>query len=145
MMGKSAMQWARLSFAVLIFSLLSFAAGKKTSVPNVQTGEASFFSEGLRGEATASGKPFNPDRYVAAHPHYPIGTIVRVINLENGRSIDVEIIDRGPSQSNRRKGVIIDLSRRAAEKLGFKSDGRARVRTRVLKWGSGEAKGTAAQ
>ncbi len=109
--------------------------GKTQGAPKVQTGLASFYSEPNRGNTTASGKPFNPDEYVAAHPNFPIGTIVRVTNLENGRSLSVRIIDRGPSASNRYEGVIIDLSKRAAEKLGFKMQGRTRVRTEVIKWG----------
>ncbi len=131
--------------AVLITALVLFShflnAASNPRPLKVETGLASFFGEGLRSEKTASGKPYNPDHYVAAHPHWPVGTIVRVTNLENRRSLNVEIIDRGPSRSNRREGVIIDLSKRAAEKLGFKKDGRARVKTEVLQWGSGQAKG----
>jgi len=70
---------------------------------------------------------------VAAHPTYPFGTIVRVTNLENGRSATVRILDRGPARAN---GVIIDVSRRAADKLGFIREGRTRVRLEVLRWGS---------
>jgi rare lipoprotein A len=97
---------------------------------------ASFYGEDNRGDRTASGKPYNPDDYVAAHPHFPIGTIVRVTNLENGRTVNVRIVDRGPSVENRYEGVIIDLSKRAAERLGFRAQGRTRVRTEVIKWGS---------
>jgi rare lipoprotein A len=77
------------------------------------------------------------NQLVAAHPHYPLGTIVRVTNLENRRSVSVRIIDRGPSASTRWEGVIIDVSRQAAESLGFKKDGRTKVRTEVLRWGTG--------
>jgi rare lipoprotein A len=70
---------------------------------------------------------------VAAHPTYPFGTIVRVTNLGNGRSATVRILDRGPARGN---GVIIDVSRGAADKLGFIREGRTRVRLEVLRWGS---------
>jgi rare lipoprotein A len=74
---------------------------------------------------------------VAAHPSYPFGTVVRVRNLENGRSVRVKILDRGPTRRYQADGVIIDLSRGAAERLGFIRDGRARVRIEVLSFGEG--------
>ncbi len=100
-----------------------------------RTGLASFYDDDLQGRPTASGEPLDNRDFVAAHPNYPAGTIVRVTNLANGRSVNVRIIDRGPSRENRREGVIIDLSRRAAQQLQFKKKGRTRVRTEVLKWG----------
>jgi peptidoglycan lytic transglycosylase len=72
---------------------------------------------------------------VAAHPTYPFGTVVRVTSLENGRSVRVRIVDRGPAPGPRAEGVIIDLSERAAGDLGFLRDGRARVRVEVVRWG----------
>lgn len=60
---------------------------------------------------------------------------VRVTHLANGRQVAVQIIDRGPSQKRCKKGVIIDLSRAAAEELGMAKKGRARVRLEVLEWG----------
>ena len=62
---------------------------------------------------------------VAAHPAYPFGTLVRVTNLKNRRSIQVRIVDRGPAPGPRAAGVIIDLSRHAAQALGLINDGRA--------------------
>jgi rare lipoprotein A len=73
---------------------------------------------------------------VAAHPSYPFGTVVRVTNLNNGRTVDVRVVDRGPARGPRADGVIIDLSQGAAEVLGFIRAGRARVRLDVLRWGS---------
>ena len=133
-MGK----WRLTLQLALLLSVVWVGLGfsrRSQSIPKVQTGLASFYSEPDRGDTTASGEPFNPDEYVAAHPHFPIGTVVRVTNLQNGRSVNVRIIDRGPTASNRYDGVIIDLSKRAAEKLGFKMQGRTRVRTEVIKWG----------
>jgi rare lipoprotein A len=72
---------------------------------------------------------------VAAHPSYPFGTVLRVTNLENGRQVSVRILDRGPTRRLQADGVIIDLSRRAAEVLGFIQRGRTRVRLEVLEWG----------
>jgi rare lipoprotein A len=73
---------------------------------------------------------------VAAHPTYPFGTVVRVRNLSNGRTVDVRILDRGPAQGAQRTGVLIDLSYGAAQTLGFIRDGRTRVRLEVLRWGN---------
>lgn len=73
---------------------------------------------------------------VAAHMSYPMGTIVRVVNLESGNSVEVRVIDRGASGRNQ-EGSIIDLSRAAAERLGMVQEGRMRVRVEVLEWGGG--------
>ena len=98
----------------------------------VQEGTASYYSRALNGRRTASGVPFDNDAMVAAHPIYSFGTIVRVTNLENNKSVTVRIVDRGPARGARRKGVIIDVSRAAAKALGFIQDGRTRVRLEVL-------------
>jgi rare lipoprotein A len=83
----------------------------------------------------ASGVRFDMNAMVAAHPSYPFGTLVRVTNLRNGRSVRVRIQDRGPARRSRADGVIIDLSRGAAQTLGFIPNGRTRVRLEVLGWG----------
>ena len=72
---------------------------------------------------------------VAAHPTYPFGTRVRVTNLANARSAVVRIVDRGPTAQLRSEGLVIDVSYKAAETLGFVQQGRARVRLDVLAWG----------
>ena len=73
---------------------------------------------------------------VAAHPRFPFGTLVRVTNLANGRSVQVRVQDRGPARQPRAEGVIIDLSQSAAQRLGFTRQGRTRVRVEVLAWGA---------
>jgi rare lipoprotein A len=98
-------------------------------------GEATYYGSRFSGRETASGIPFNPNALVAAHPTYPIGTLVQVTNLTNGRAVLVRILDRGPTRPNRSRGVVIDLSRRAAQVLGFARDGRAPVRLNVIRWG----------
>jgi len=103
-----------------------------------QTGLASFYGTRLHGEETASGEILNSREWVAAHPTYPFDTIVRVTNLENGRSVEVRIIDRGPARVHRADGVIIDLSVGAAKQLQFVKDGRTEVRLEVLRWGQEE-------
>jgi rare lipoprotein A len=102
----------------------------------VREGLASYYGADFQGKRTASGVKFDMNAMVAAHPSYPLGTFVRVTNLKNRRSIQVQILDRGPAAGPRAEGVIIDLSRRAAEELGFIKAGRTRVRLEVLRWGT---------
>jgi rare lipoprotein A len=105
------------------------------AVKGTQQGQASYYGKGLQGKETASGDAFDKNEMVAAHPSYPLGTRVRVTNLKNGRTQDVRIIDRGPTEKNRNKGVIIDVSEQTAVKLGFRHQGKTRVKTEVLDWG----------
>jgi rare lipoprotein A len=100
-----------------------------------QIGLASFYGAEFEGQRTSSGEPFDPRKMVAAHPVYPFGTQVQVINLENGRAVQVRVIDRGPEPQRQREGVVIDVSEAAAEQLDFVIQGRARVRLEVLAWG----------
>jgi len=85
---------------------------------------ASWYGPGFDGRLTASGEVFDADSITAAHPRLPFGTLVRVVNLDNGREIVVRINDRGPFVNGR----IIDLSRAAARALGMMRAGLARVR-----------------
>lgn len=114
----------------------STAPGKEsTTVLDVREGIATYYGPGLHGKTTASGARFDMNAMVAAHPSYPFGTVVRVTNLENDRSVRVRILDRGPAARIQAVGVIIDVSRGAAERLGFIREGRARVRVEVLEFG----------
>jgi rare lipoprotein A len=103
--------------------------------PETQVGLASYYSRRFDGKETASGETFSNEDMVAAHRKLPMGTRVRVTNLENGESVVVRINDRGASAQNRKEGVIIDVSQAAATKLRMKKDGRVKVRVDVLEWG----------
>jgi rare lipoprotein A len=89
-----------------------------------QTGQASWYGAAHHGKRTASGAVYDQTKLTAAHPSLAFGTRVRVIHLSNGKSIEVEITDRGPYAGNR----IIDLSRAAATALGMIESGTAAVR-----------------
>lgn len=89
-----------------------------------ETGVASWYGPGFHGEVTANGERYNMQALTAAHRTLPMPSIVRVTNLENGRSIRLRVNDRGPYA----RGRIIDLSRRAATLLGYIDKGTARVR-----------------
>src|SRR6202795_2248795 len=89
-----------------------------------QVGTASWYGEYFEGRATASGEPYNMHDLTAAHPTLPLGSWVRVTNLNNGRIVYVRINDRGPIVPGR----IIDLSYSAAQVLNFQRQGLQRVR-----------------
>ena len=107
----------------------------------VQIGLASYYGPGFQGEKTASGEPFDARELVAAHRTLPLGSVVRVTNLRNGRSVVLRVIDRGPYGRNHRRGCIIDVSTAAARHLRFVHDGLTFVRVRVLRMGSDGERG----
>ena len=72
---------------------------------------------------------------VAAHRTLPLGSVIRVTNLENGRRVTLRVIDRGPYGRNFRKGTIVDVSRGAARRLRMVRDGLVKVRIEVMKLG----------
>jgi rare lipoprotein A len=88
-----------------------------------ERGVASWYGRAWRGRRTASGMPFDDRAMTAAHVWLPFATRARVTNVQNGRSIDVIVNDRGPHH----EGRIIDLSAKAAEELGIKECGTAEV------------------
>ena len=115
----------------------TIAARLPDAVLETVTGGATFYANQFEGRRTASGIPFRQNQMVAAHRAYPFGTILRVTNLRNDRSVNVRVVDRGPFGASAARGTIIDLSRRAADNLDFISAGRAQVRVEVLEWGRG--------
>ena len=94
----------------------------------VETGIASWYGEDFHGGATANGETYDMNALTAAHRTLPMPSMVRVTDLENGRQIVLRVNDRGPFVNNR----IIDVSRRAAQLLGFEQQGTARVRVEIM-------------
>lgn len=88
-----------------------------------EVGEASWYGPSFNGKRTASGHTFDETKMTAAHRTLPLGRKVKVTNLNNGKSVEVEINDRGPYT----KGRVIDLSHAAAKALGIREDGTATV------------------
>jgi peptidoglycan lytic transglycosylase len=131
------------TFLIVIGPLASSSAysAEKVSanlrVLDTQIGDATFYGAWFEGRKTASGQIFDGSQAIAAHRTYRFGTLVRVTNLRNKRSVNVVIVDRGPYGKNRREGAIIDLSPAAAKKIGIIQRGQARVRIEVLAWGTG--------
>jgi rare lipoprotein A len=101
-------------------------------------GEATYYASKFDGRRAASGIVFRNAEPYAAHRTYPFGTVVRVTNLANERSVIVRVIDRGPhGTSARAQRTIIDVSQSAARDLDFIRAGRVPVRVEVLDWGDG--------
>jgi rare lipoprotein A len=93
-----------------------------------ETGIASWYGEDFHGRYTADGEVFDLNALSAAHRTLPMPSVVQVTNLDNGRAIALRVNDRGPYA----RGRIIDVSRRAAQLLGFEGSGTAKVRVRIL-------------
>src|SRR6266478_10172963 len=94
-----------------------------------ETGLASWYGPGFDQQLTADNEIYDMNQLSAAHKTLPLPSVVQVTNLQNGRSLRLRVNDRGPFVDGR----IIDLSRRAAQLLGFESTGTATVRVRIMK------------
>jgi rare lipoprotein A len=99
------------------------------ALPPAQTGVASYYGPEFAGKPTASGEPHRPEALTAASRSLPLGTTAKVTNTETGQSTAVEVNDRGPYAKNR----ILDVSPKAAEHLGMKDDGVAKVQVQPLR------------
>jgi len=107
-------------FLIILLQIPDFTAQAQNSDTK---GVASFYSNKLHGRKTASGEKYNKNKLTAAHRSLPFGTILKVTNLNNGKSVLVIVNDRGPYAKQR----IIDLSYAAACKLNMVQDGIAHV------------------
>ncbi len=105
------------------------------SIAQIQTGKASFYADKFEGQMTASGEKYRHSKLTGAHKTLPFGTVVRVTNLSNQKQVEVTINDRGPYV----EGRIIDLSRSAAEQLGYVNQGLTDVSIEVLNAGDGKS------
>ncbi len=112
---------------IVLFFLIFCAYG----IFSFELGIASWYGGKFHGRLTASGEIFDTNDFTAAHKSLPFGTIVRVTNLDNGKSVVVRINDRGPFV----KGRVIDLSRAAAKAIGMLGSGIARVRIDIIRMG----------
>lgn len=93
----------------------SSSSTTKKTTGKVEKGQASYYADKFHGRATASGEKYDKTKMTGAHRTLAFGTVVRVTNTANGKSVDVRINDRGPFKAGR----IVDVSRAAAEKLGM--------------------------
>ena len=101
-----------------------------------EVGTASWYGEDFHAKKTANGERYDMHALTAAHRTLPLPSIVKVTNLENGRSLVLRVNDRGPYAKNR----IIDISKRGAQLLGYQTKGTAKVRVEVMEKESRELK-----
>ncbi|HYG17528.1 MAG TPA: septal ring lytic transglycosylase RlpA family protein [Ohtaekwangia sp.] len=117
-----------------LFFTLPFWFFAGALLAQVQTGKASFYADKFEGHPTASGEKYRHNKLTGAHKTLPFGTKVRLTNLGNNQTVEVTINDRGPWV----EGRIIDVSKSAAEQLGFVSQGLAEVKLEVIDPGDGK-------
>jgi len=98
---------------------------------SVQQGSASYYSDAFAGRSTASGAPYEPHEFTAAHRSLPFGSVLRVTRRDGGQVVYVRVTDRGPFA----RGRIVDLSRAAAERLGMMRAGVVKVKLEVVEYG----------
>src|SRR4030095_13068099 len=98
------------------------------NVGTIQYGIASFYADKFEGLLTSSGEKFSQKKLTAAHNTLPLGTWIRVTNLRNKKSVIVKVNDRLHHRNTR----LVDLSREAARRLGYVSNGLAKVKVEVL-------------
>jgi peptidoglycan lytic transglycosylase len=129
-------RWLAAAGVAVLLSGCGLFAGRRLAPPpvliptvgTVQVGTASWYGPGFHGNPTSSGEIYDQNELTAAHQTLPLGTRVAVTNLQNGRTVEVRINDRGPFVDGR----IIDLSYAAARNLGMIGPGTAPVRIQVL-------------
>jgi rare lipoprotein A len=115
-----------------IISILLTTLFFMTMSGQINEGTASFYHDKFDGQPTASGEIYDKNELTAAHRELPFGTMLKVTNLGNKKNIIVKVNDRGPFVKDR----LIDLSRSAAEVLGFIDQGMANVKIEVIKSGN---------
>ena len=118
--------WKNFSRFLRIFFVVIIILNSQFSILNsqsIQSGKASFYARKFSGHRTASGERLHHDSLTCAHRSYPFGTMLKVYNPANGRSVVVRVTDRGPFI----RGRIIELSWRAAKELGIIAQGVAMV------------------
>ena len=93
-----------------------------------ETGDASWYGDKYQGKPTASGEPFDMYAYTAANRTLPFGTVIKVTNLKNNKSVQVRVNDRGPNKESR----IVDLSYQAAKDIGLLHDGIVPVKVETI-------------
>jgi rare lipoprotein A len=125
--GPSSLEAAKVTRPPVIATSATTKRPKKSQP--YQVGTASWYGESFQGKQTASGEPYDMLDFTAAHPSLPLGTFVKVTNLNNGKAVVLRINDRGPVVDGR----IIDVSYNAARALGFKERGVQKVRLDLYK------------
>jgi rare lipoprotein A len=113
---------------MLVFIVAVLLAPGLARAQSSEQGTANFYNDSFQGKKVASGEVYDKSALTASHKKHPFGTKVKVTNVESGKSVVVTVNDR-MAQKN---PAVIDVSRRAAEELGFVKSGKARVKVEVV-------------
>jgi rare lipoprotein A len=105
----------------------------RARVLSVHHGSASYYGDSFAGRRTASGAPYEPRAFTAAHRSLPFGSVLRVTRTDGGQSVYVRVTDRGPYGP---RGRILDLSRAAAERLGMLRAGVVKIKLEIVEYGA---------
>ncbi len=116
------------NYVIVLTLLISMLSSNFAFCQSEEYGIASFYDDSFQGAKTSSGEAYDKDKYTGAHKKLPFGTIVRVTRLDTKESVKIRINDRGPYI----KGRIIELSKRAAQKIDLVKAGVSRVKVEVL-------------
>jgi rare lipoprotein A len=119
----------RLSLVIAIAALATAWMFAITTAQTAEEGVANFYNDKFQGKKTASGEVYDKNALTASHKKHPFGTKLKVTNLENDKSVVVTVNDR-MSRSN---PAVIDVTRRAADELGFAKMGKTRVKVEVAR------------
>ncbi|MDA8020807.1 MAG: septal ring lytic transglycosylase RlpA family protein [Thermoanaerobaculia bacterium] len=122
-----------LALLATLFTGCSMHRYDKPRVGTTQRGVASWYGEPFHGRKTASGEVYDMHEMTAAHKELPLGTVVHVKNLDNGREAQFRVNDRGPFI----RGRVLDVSYAGAKELGMVGPGTARIELRVIQLGGG--------
>jgi rare lipoprotein A len=112
-----------------LIMMLAIVSAVGIATAQSEEGTANFYGDKFKGKKTASGDVFDKDKLTASHKKLPFGTKVKVTNVENGKSIVVTVNDRMAASNP----AVIDVTRKAAEELGFAQAGKATVKVHVEK------------
>lgn len=118
----------KIIFLINLIFIFTSCSGLKSKVGSNTEGIASWYGDKYHGRRTASGEKYDMRKYTAAHKELPFGTIVQITNLENKKSVNVRINDRGPFI----KGREIDLSKKSFETIAPISKGVIPVKIKVI-------------
>ena len=108
--------------------------GQEFKIGTAESGEAVYFSRAMSGRKAASGEQLDGDSLTGAHALYPFGSIIRVTNTGNGKSVEVRVVDRISTSSNK----VVSVSHSAAEQLAFIKAGSAQVKVELVALSSGQ-------
>jgi rare lipoprotein A len=118
-------------FLAFFCTFVHAKAAKSNASTAKKIGIASYYSDKFHGRRTANGERYNKNGLTAEHAYLPFGTVLRVTNLKNNRSVNVRVNDRAHNRTKR----LLDLSKRAAKELGFIKSGLAKVEIEIVRLG----------